>query len=228
MARLLLVEDDLAMARGLIALLVAQGFAVDHVISGGDAIEWAESDTYDLVLLDVGLPSMDGFEVLRTLRKRGFSVPVLMVTARDGIGDRVIGLDGGADDYLTKPFDHRELFARIRALLRRGAAEVSPMLEIDDLVCDPASQTAELAGVRLDLPRREWAVLYSLCRQAGKVISKERLHSEVFNFNEEAGPNAIEVYVTRLRKKLQPGGPVIKNFRGLGYMIEQLDGRRRE
>lgn len=223
MARVLLVEDDMAMARGLSALLMAQGFAVDHVTTGEDAIEWSESDSYDLMLLDVGLPSADGFEVLRTLRKRGRSFPVLMVTAHDAIGDRVSGLDGGADDYLTKPFDDRELFARVRALLRRGASEVPPTMQIGNLICDPASQSAELAGKRLNLPRREWAVLYSLCRHAGRVIPREKIHSEIFSFDEEAGPNAIEVYVTRLRKKLQPGGPIIKNFRGLGYMIEQSD-----
>lgn len=220
MARLLLVEDDEAMARGLTALLASQGFAIDHVTTGQDAIEWARSDTYDALLLDVGLPDINGFEVLRVLRKQGIAFPVLIITARDAVSDRVSGLDGGADDYLTKPFDDRELFARIRALLRRGAADVPPTLVVGNLICDPASQTAELDGERLDLPRREWAVLYGLCRQAGKVIPREKLHSEVFSFDEVVGPNALEVYVTRLRKKLQPDGPAIKNFRGLGYMIE--------
>ncbi|TPG40626.1 DNA-binding response regulator [Sphingomonas koreensis] len=220
MTRLLLVEDDRAIARGIAALLKTQGFAVDHVACGEEAVEIHASESYGAMILDVGLPGISGFEVLRTIRRQGSQLPVLVLTAKDAIGDRVRGLDEGADDYLTKPFHTLELLARIRALVRRGVGDAAPFLMIGNLVCDPAAQTAEVRGRRLELPRREWAVLHSLAGQAGKVVSRERLASAVFNFDDAVGTNALEVYIARLRKKLDPDGPVIRTFRGLGYMME--------
>jgi two-component system response regulator TctD len=220
MARLLLVEDDRAMARGIMGLLKAQGFSVDHVVRGEEALEIHAAEAYAAMILDVGLPDISGFDVLRNLRRRGSLMPVLILTAKDAIGDRVRGLDGGADDYLTKPFHTLELLARIRALVRRGVGEAAPLLEVGNLVCDPAAQTAEICGRRLELPRREWAVLHGLASQAGKVVPRERLASEVFSFEDEVGTNALEVYIARLRKKLQPDGPAIRTFRGLGYMLD--------
>jgi two-component system response regulator TctD len=220
MTRLLLVEDDRAMARGIAALLKAQGFAVDHVIRGEEALEVYATEAYGALILDVGLPDISGFEVLQSIRRHGSQLPVLVLTAKDAIGDRVRGLDEGADDYLTKPFHTLELLARVRALVRRGAGEAAPLLEVGNLICDPAAHRAEVSGRRLDLPRREWAVLYGLATQAGKVVPRERLNSEVFSFDDAVGTNALEVYVARLRKKLLPDGPTIRTFRGLGYMLE--------
>jgi two-component system response regulator TctD len=220
MTRLLLVEDDGAMARGISALLKAQGFAVDHVTRGEDAVDIHHTEPYGAMILDVGLPGISGFEVLQAIRRQGSQLPVLVLTAKDAIGDRVRGLDEGADDYLTKPFHTLELLARVRALVRRGVGDAAPFLMVGNLICDPAAQTAEVSGRRLDLPRREWAVLHSLAGQAGRVVPRERLAATVFNFDDAVGTNALEVYVARLRKKLQPDGPAIRTFRGLGYMME--------
>ncbi len=225
MSRILIVEDDLALARGLVALLRAQGHAVDHVDHGALAMEIALEEPYGLIVLDLGLPDLSGFEVLRQVRRAGDQVPLLILTARDAIEDRVRGLDEGADDYLLKPFEPPELLARVRALLRRGSGGTGPEVAVGNLICHPNSCTALLDGRTLDLRRREWAVLYGLASRAGKVVPRERLTAEVFGFDEPVGNNAIEVYIARLRKKLQPDGPAIRTFRGLGYLMETASGK---
>jgi two-component system response regulator TctD len=163
---------------------------------------------------------MSGFDVLRRLRERKCRTPILILTARDTVQDRVAGLDLGADDYLLKPFDPTELEARIRALIRRSQGDPSPILKIGNLTIDRSLGTAVVSGRALELRRREWAVLDRLAARAGRLISKERLTDEVFGFDEPVAPNAIEVYVARLRKKLEPDGPAIRTLRGLGYMLD--------
>ena len=178
------------------------------------------SEPYALVILDVGLPDMDGFAVLAEMRRRGEKVPVLMLTARDALDDRVRGLDLGADDYLRKPFDPEELEARVRALGRRRGGDPIPELSVGTLTINRSTGTAEVAGRPLDLRRRELAVLESLATRAGQVVPRELLIGEVFGFDEPVGGNAIEVHVTRLRGKLAPDGPGIRTVRGVGYMLD--------
>ena len=217
--RILIVEDNAALARGLSASLRASGFAVDHVTQGVAALEEERLVPYNLMILDVGLPDVDGFEVLARLRQRGSRTPVLMLTARTALQDKVKGLDLGADDYLLKPFEPAELEARVRALLRRGQGQPTPALTLGGLVFDRSAGLATLHGRPLELRRREWAVLESLMLRAGQVVTKERLSTEVFGHDEPVGPNALEVYVGRLRKKLEPDGPTIRTIRGLGYLL---------
>jgi len=220
MARILLVEDDPALLRGLTTTLRADGYAVDTASEGATAVSLGATEPYALVVLDVGLPDLSGFEVLRRLRSKGCRMPILILTARDTVQDRVTGLDLGADDYMLKPFEPSELEARVRALMRRSYGDPSPVLTIGNLVIDRSLGTATVNGRTLELRRREWAVLERLVARAGKLISKERLADEVFGFDEPVAPNAIEVYVGRLRKKLEPDGPSIRTLRGLGYMLD--------
>ncbi|HUD92859.1 response regulator transcription factor [Sphingobium sp.] len=215
-----MIEDDAALARSISALLRAGGHAVDHVATGEDALSVVGSEPYALVILDVGLPDMDGFAVLAELRRRGEKVPVLMLTARDALDDRVRGLDLGADDYLRKPFDPEELEARVRALGRRRGGDPTPELSVGMLTINRSTGTADVAGRPLDLRRREMAVLESLATRAGQVVPRELLIGEVFGFDEPVGGNAIEVHVTRLRGKLAPDGPGIRTVRGVGYMLD--------
>ncbi|HUD89969.1 response regulator transcription factor [Sphingobium sp.] len=218
--RLLLVEDDERLARGMVASLEAAGFAVDILTSGEDALRLAGEEPYCAIILDLGLPDMDGLDVLSQLRARGAATPIIILTARDMVDDRINGLDRGADDYMAKPFDPRELESRIRALVRRSQGTPDPMLRIGTLMFDRSSRTVYLDNAVLDLRRRELAVLETLMGRPGKVVAKERLSAEIFNFDDAVTPNALEVYVGRLRRKLQPSGPAIRTIRGLGYMIE--------
>lgn len=219
MARLLLVEDDPSLARGLTATLKAAGYAVDVAEDGETALALAAEEPFALITLDLGLPDLSGLEVLRRLRACGNKAPVLILTARDALEDRIKGLDSGADDYLLKPFEPSELEARIRALLRRSQGEASPVITVGALVIDPARASASVAGRVLDLRRREWALLDRLAARVGKVVTKDRLTAEIFGFDEPVAPNAIEVYIGRLRRKLEPDGPAIRTVRGLGYML---------
>ena len=219
--RILIVEDDAVLARGLTASLRLSGFAIDHEADGTDAAAIAIAEPYALVILDLGLPGLSGFEVLRQIRVRGCDVPVLILTARDAVADRVKGLDLGADDYLQKPFDPAELEARVRALVRRGMGPRNPVIACGALTLDRSSGAVHLAGRPITLRRRELAVLEGLMTRAGKVVPKEKLSGEVFGFDEPVAPNAIELYIARLRKKLEPDGPQIRTVRGLGYMIER-------
>jgi two-component system OmpR family response regulator len=218
--RILIVEDDAALARSLVALLRGAGHAVDHVATGEDALMVTAGEPYALVVLDVGLPGQDGFAVLQALRRRGERVPVLMLTARDALDDRVRGLDLGADDYLRKPFAPVELEARIRALGRRRGGDPTPELVVGALVLNRSSGEAQVDGRALDLRRREWAVLDALAIRAGQIVPRETLLAEVFGFDEPVGPNALEVNITRLRTKLAPAGPAIRTIRGVGYILD--------
>jgi len=220
MARILLVEDDSALSRGIVALLKAAGHAADSAKDGETALFLIESEPYGLVILDIGLPDISGFEVLKRVRARGCKTPILILTARDQVADRVSGLDLGADDYLLKPFNASELGARVRALLRRDHGDPSPVLVIGNLTIDRTRATAEVCGRTLQLRRREWAVLDRLTAKAGEVVSKERLLAEVFSYDDAVAPNALEVHIARLRRKLEPDGPAIRTMRGLGYMLQ--------
>lgn len=220
MARILLVEDDPALLRGLVATLRADGYAVDTASEGAAAISMGISQPYAVVVLDVGLPDVSGFDVLKKLREKGCRMPILVLTARDTVQDRITGLDLGADDYMLKPFEPSELEARIRALMRRSHGDPSPVVTIGNLVINRSLGTATIGDRVLELRRREWAVLERLVARAGKLVSKERLTDEVFGFDEPVAPNAVEVYIARLRKKLEPDGPTIRTLRGLGYMLD--------
>jgi two-component system response regulator TctD len=218
--RILMIEDDAPLARSIAALLRAGGNAVDHVATGADALAVVAGEPYAVVILDVGLPDIDGFTVLARLRARGDRVPVLMLTARDALDDRVRGLDLGADDYLRKPFEPEELEARVRALGRRRGGDPVPLLSVGSLSINRSSGEAMVGDRVLDLRRRERAVLESLATRAGRVVPRELLIGEVFGFDEPVGGNAIEVHVTRLRGKLAPDGPEIRTVRGVGYMLD--------
>lgn len=220
MSRILIVEDDEVLLRGLVATLQDAGYAVDYATDGEGALELAQSEPFAVIILDVGLPDISGFDVLKRLRFGKSKIPVLMLTARDATEDRVTGLDLGADDYLLKPFEPSELEARIRALIRRSNDEPSPLIQIGDLVVDQSRCVATIKGRPIDLRRREWSVLERLVLRAGQVISKDRLTSEIFGFDEPVAPNAVEVYIGRLRRKLEPDGPRIRTLRGLGYVID--------
>ncbi|WEK40022.1 MAG: response regulator transcription factor [Candidatus Brevundimonas colombiensis] len=220
MARILLVEDDTPLRRGLAASLKALGHAVDAAPDGKTAVEFARDHAYALIILDIGLPDVSGFDVLRDLRRGGSRTPILILTARDTVDDRVAGLDLGADDYLLKPFAPAELEARVRALVRRGQGEPSPLLVVGSLTLDRGAGVASVNGRGLDLRRREWAVLESLAVRSGKVVPRERLLADVFDYEDEIAPNALEVYIGRLRRKLEPDGPSIRTLRGLGYLLD--------
>lgn len=216
--RILLVEDDRMIAEGVRRALKADGWAVDWVQDGESVLTaLAAGEIYDLMLLDLGLPKRDGIEVLRTLRARGHGLPVLILTARDAVAERVKGLDAGADDYLVKPFDLDELAARMRALLRRQAGRSEPQIRYGALTLDTASHRVTLAEQPVALSAREFALLEALLARPGAVLSKSQLEEKVYGWGEEIGSNTVEVYIHALRKKL--GADLIRNVRGLGYMI---------
>jgi DNA-binding response OmpR family regulator len=220
--RILIVEDDAAMARGLAGRLKLSGFAVDIESDGASAAQTALLEPYRLIILDINLPNVSGFEVLHKIRQAGSTVPVMILTARYAVHDKVSGLDLGADDYLSKPFDIAEFDARVRALVRRGQGLPNPTLICGSLVCDRGTGSITLSGKPLELRRREFAVLEVLMTRAGKLVSKERLIAEVFGFDEPVAPNAAELYVARVRQKIGPDGPRIRTVRGLGYLLEVL------
>lgn len=219
--RILIVEDDPVLADGLTRTLRAADYAVDCVGDGGEADLVLAAQHYDLAILDVGLPKLDGFEVLRRLRRRGSRIPVMVLTARDALEDRVRGLDLGADDYLAKPFDLPELEARVRALIRRGQSGGGSVITHGALTLDTAGRRATLGGEPLELSARELGVLEVLMLRSGRVVNKEQLAEQLYGWDEEVGPNAIEVYVHRLRRKLEPAGVAIRTIRGLGYLLEK-------
>jgi DNA-binding response OmpR family regulator len=222
--RMLIVEDDPLLADGLSRSLAALGFVVDLARDGSTADHLLVSQDYDLVILDLGLPRLDGFEVLRKLRRRGGAAgraPVLILTARDGLDDRVKGLDLGADDYMTKPFDLPELEARVRALVRRGKFGASPQLVHGRLRFDTIGRRALIDERPLELSARELSVLETLLLNVGRVVSKEHLAEQLAGWGEEPGANAIEVYVHRLRKKLEPAAVSVRTVRGLGYLLDK-------
>ncbi|MEO7549235.1 MAG: response regulator transcription factor [Ramlibacter sp.] len=215
--RLLLVEDDAMIGEAVLASLRAAHYAVDWVRDGPMADTALRSETYDLVLLDLGLPRRDGLDVLRALRDRHVSTPVLVATARDGTRDRVAGLDAGADDYVVKPYDIDELLARIRALLRRSAGRGEPVFENGGLRLNPATREASVSGKPVSLSAREWAVLEPMLARPGALFSRTQLEEKLYGWKEDISSNAVEVYIHGLRKKL--GAGVIQTVRGLGYVI---------
>ncbi len=219
--RLLVVEDDRRLSELLGKGLRENAYAVDLAADGDEALYLAAINEYDGIILDVGLPKRDGLAVATELRKRGSRVPILMLTARDTVPDKVIGLDVGADDYLTKPFDFTELLARVRALLRRPPEIVSPDIEIADLVIDTKAQSARRAGAPIDLTAKEFALLEFLGRHAGRVVGRAAINSHVWDDNHDPASNTIEVYINRLRKKIDLPGlvPLIHTRRGAGYLI---------
>jgi DNA-binding response OmpR family regulator len=219
--RILIVEDDAVLADGIVRSLRQSGYAVDHAASGPGADQALARESYDLAVLDIGLPGMDGIEVLNRLRKRGQTVPVLILTARDALQERVRGLDLGADDYMVKPFAFPELEARVRALIRRGQSGMGSRLVHGPLEMDTAGHRAILDGKALDLSAREWSVLEHLMLRSGRIVSKEQMLQALCGWSEEISPNAVEVYVHRLRAKLEPSGVVIRTVRGLGYLLEK-------
>jgi DNA-binding response OmpR family regulator len=218
--RLLVVEDNPALGRSVEGAFRAKGYAVDLVESGESADSALHTQDYDLVILDLGLPDLDGLEVLRRLRGRKSRVPVLVLTARDGIQDRVQGLNLGADDYLCKPFAVAELEARAGALIRRGVGGAAAVIAHGRLTLDTGARLARVDGEPLDLPRRELNLLEVLLVHRGQVVAKQALHDKLFGFDDEAGVNAVEIYVHRLRRKLEPVGVRIRTVRGLGYLLE--------
>jgi two-component system OmpR family response regulator len=219
--RILLVEDNKVLGDAMLRSLQQSGYAVDWARNGKDADLALGDQVYDLALLDLGLPRMDGFEVLRRLRNRRSNLPVLIVTARESLEDRIKGLDLGADDYILKPFDMPELLARVRAHIRRAQTSASTEIIYGPLVYDTSSRLVRISGEPLNLSARELGILETLLMKVGKVVTKELLVEKLCNWDEELGSNAIEVYVHRLRKKLQPHGVDISTVRGLGYMLEK-------
>lgn len=224
--RIFLAEDDNILADGLTRSLRQASYAVDLAKTGAEADAALEREDYSLVILDIGLPGIDGFEVLRRLRQRKYYVPVLILTARDGLDDRVRGLDLGADDYLVKPFALPELKARVRALLRRGQAGKKPQLSHGDLTLDTVGRRAWVKEKPFDLTVREWSLLEFLLMNSGKVVSKEDIVEALCGWDDELSLNAVEVYVSRLRSKLESAGAKIRTVRGFGYLLEDPDARR--
>jgi two-component system, OmpR family, response regulator len=219
--RILIAEDDAILADGLTRSLRQAGYVVDRVGTGLEADSAVTRGEFDLLILDLGLPKMGGLEVLRRLRARQSPLPVLILTALDGVNDRVRGLDLGADDYLAKPFALNELEARVRALTRRGGAGASSVLHHGELSYDQVGRVTQLRGKPLDLSARETGLLEILLLRVGRIVSKDQLVAHLCEWGEEVSTNAIEVYVHRLRKKIETGGVRIVTVRGLGYCLQK-------
>ena len=215
--RILLVEDDPQLGDGLTIGLRQAGFAVDWVKDGNSADHALHAESFDLVVLDLGLPRLSGMEVLTRARSRGQTMPILILTARDATGDKVSGLDAGADDYLVKPVDLDELTARIRALSRRSAGRAAPLLIHGDIALDPAAHGVTLAGQPVELSSREFSLLQMLLENAGRVLTRTQLEQSIYGWRDEPDSNALEVHIHHLRKKL--GSELIRTLRGVGYTI---------
>lgn len=220
--RIMVIEDDPDLGDALVQRLSREGHAVDWEGDGEAADDILQYQEYDVIILDIGLPNMDGFEILRALRKRGSRTPVLMLTARAEIEDRIGALDVGADDYLSKPFDFREFDARCRALLRRSQGLASNLIRVGRLTFDRANKVAQIGDTQLKLPNREFRLLEIFLANLGRLLSKEQISSQLFDFDDEAGPNAIELYVGRLRRKLDEALS-IRTVRRLGYIAETFE-----
>jgi len=221
--RVLIVEDDRLLANGLTETLRRAGYVADAVGSAEAADAALKVTDVDLIVLDIGLPGLDGFSWMRKLRGRGGQQSVLVLTARDALADRVLGLNVGADDYLAKPFATEELVARVSALARRGRAIKSRVIEHGSLVLDLERKRAVVEGKPLDLSQREYAILEYLFSNLGAIVGKDKIAGAVASWDEHISPNAIEVHMSRLRAKLEPAGVAIRTIRGLGYLVEAPD-----
>jgi DNA-binding response OmpR family regulator len=220
--RILLVEDDVMVACGIKLGLVDAGYAVDWVGSAEKALEISRNEAFDLAIIDLGLPGMDGLDLTQRMRQMGHTIPVLILTARDALDDRVRGLDLGADDYMIKPYELPELLARLRALLRRSQAATSSVLTFGPLEMNTATRQAcaRPSGQLIELGQREWTVLHYLLLNAPKPANKDRLLQALTGWDKEITPNAVEVYISRLRGKLEPLGVALRSIRGFGYRLE--------
>jgi DNA-binding response OmpR family regulator len=216
--RLLLVEDDNALGAGVRSGLRQEGYTIDWLTDGASALHALLNEEFDLAILDLGLPRMDGVRVLQQLRASGSTLPVLVLTARDATEDRILGLDAGADDYLVKPFDLNELKARLRALLRRSAGRPQVLIEHAGVVLDPANQQVSYLGNPVALTPKEYQLLHELLSQPGKVLTRERLLQTLYGWDEEAESNTLEVHIHHLRKKLF--SELIRTVRGIGYLVD--------
>ena len=219
--RVLVVEDDPMIGRAVEAGLRHGGYAVDWVRDGADAARALANGVYELALLDLGLPRRDGLEILKNVRRSGGTLPVLIITARDSVADRIAGLDAGADDYLMKPFNLEELLARVRAVIRWHQGRSSPEMTYGALTVDPVQHRVFFQGVEVELSAREFAVLEALMKEPGAVVTREKLEDAVYGWGEEVGSNSIEVHLHHLRRKLKP--QLIRNVRGVGYRIARLE-----
>lgn len=217
--RILLVEDDRMIGTAIEQALRDAAYAVDWVRDGQTALGTLQTQDYGVVLLDLGLPKKDGLAVLRSMREKGNGVPVVIVTARDALEDRLLGLDGGADDYVLKPFEMTELLARMRAVVRRKGGLASPILSNGTLSLDPATREAGVGGVLTRLSAREFSLLHALMVRPGAILSRSDLEDRIYGWNEEVESNAVEFLIHSLRKKL--GSDTIKNVRGVGWMVSQ-------
>lgn len=222
--RILVVEDDRTLADGLSRSLSAAGHSIDVVGDGVDAEASLGTTAYDLVILDLQLPRRNGLEVLRDYRAGGGSAPIMILTARNAVEDRVRGLDAGADDYFSKPFELSELEARVRSMLRRANSAPAPVLRHGALSVDTNGRRAEANGRNLNLSAREFALLEMLLLRVGRVVSKDALLDRLYGAGDQAGENAVEVFIHRVRRKLEPADVTIRTIRGLGYMIEKPPG----
>ncbi len=218
--RILLAEDDEILSDGISKALRQCGYTVDHVASGQDADVAIATAPFDLAILDLGLPKLEGFEVLKRMRSAGKKFPVLIVTARDGLEDRVSGLDLGADDYMTKPFDLPELEARVRALIRRSHFSAETEFTYGPVKMNTGSREITISGEPVEFSSKELAVFELLLQRPGRVVAKEQLLDHMYGFDEEVSQNAIEVLIHRLRKKIEPYGLAVRTIRGLGYVLE--------
>jgi len=217
--RILLVEDDRALGEGIRTALKPEGYTVDWLQDGASALHALNHESFELVILDLGLPRLDGLELLKRLRAAGNPVPVLVLTARDATGDRIAGLDAGADDYLVKPFDVAELKARLRALLRRSFNRPEPVLEYRGILLDPVNQQVSYQGTPINLPRKEFVLLHELLAQPGRVLTRDRLQQVLYGWDEDVESNALEVHIHHLRKKFFP--ELIRTVRGVGYLVDK-------
>lgn len=223
--RILIAEDEKDLNRLITRVLEKQGYGVDACSDGEEALYYLEHTEYDGAVLDIMMPKKDGLEVLKEIRRKGMDLPVLFLTARDSIADRVLGLDSGADDYLVKPFDFDELLARIRSMTRKRSGHSSSVLQVGDLFLDTGSHTASRAGRTIELSAREYAILEYMCMNPGIVLSREKIENHIWNYDYSGGSNVVDVYISYLRKKIDGGASrkLIRTVWGSGWMIKEAE-----
>lgn len=222
--RILLVEDDPILGDGLKTAMQQQGYTVEWLKDGKHALQALQTDLFSLVLLDLGLPGMDGLEVIRQSRKQSIDVPILILTARDAVDDRVRGLDLGADDYLSKPFDLNELYARARSLIRRSHGRATPLLENAGIIINPGDKSVSFLGEPVILSAKEYSILYYLVENASRVVSRQQLEEQLYGWDQPVDSNALEVHIHNLRKKLD--SKIIRTIRGVGYQLQKQESSK--